>query len=153
MPINIFEITIDLPNTEELLNGLNLQESGRAQRFFSDTVMRHADKYVPFNTGVLKNSAQVVASGDAITYTTPYARYLWFGKLYVDPITGKGAFHDPKTGRFWSRPGVQKIPTDKDLQFNGAPERGARWVERMWTVEGEQICGEVERFIMMNKKI
>lgn len=153
MSITTFDITIDLPNSEELLDGLNLQESGKAQRFFSDSVMRHADKYVPFRTGVLKNSAQVVASGDAITYTTPYARYMWYGKLMVDPITGKGAFHDPRTGRFWSRPGVQKIPTNRDLEYNGAPERGAKWVEHMWTIEGESIVEEVERFILVNKKI
>lgn len=153
MSIDVFDIVIDLPNTDELLRGLNLEEGGRAQRFFSESVMRHADKYVPFRSGVLKNSAQIVASGDAITYTTPYARYVWFGKLMVDPITGKGAFHDPRTGRFWSRPGVQKIPTNRDLKFNGAPTRGAMWIDRMWLVEGDNITEEVKRYILMNKKI
>lgn len=153
MSITTFDITIDMPGTDELLEGLNLEERGAVQRFFSDTVMRHSDKYVPFSSGALKNSAKVEASGDAITYTTPYARYLWFGKLYVDPITGKGAFHDPKTGRFWSRPYVQKVPSDRDLQFNGAPTRGSRWVERMWQNEGHIITEEVERFMYQNKKI
>lgn len=153
MPIVTFDITIDLPGTDELLKGLNLEESGQVQRFFSDSVMRHSDRYVPFSSGVLKNSAQVESGGDAITYTTPYARYLWFGKLYVDPVTLKGAFHDEKTGRFWSRPGVQKIPTDRDLQFNGAPMRGARWVERMWEQESNIIVDEVERYILQNKTI
>lgn len=153
MSVTIFDIIIDLPEAEKLIEGLNLQEGGQAQRFFSETVMHHADKYVPFSSGILKNSAQVESSGDSIIYTTPYARYLWFGKLYVDPITHKGAFHNPKTGRFWSRPRIQKIPTDKDLQFSGAPMRGARWVERMWENESNIIIDEVERFILANKKI
>lgn len=153
MPVGTFDIYIDLPNAGELIKGLNLEQGGKVQKFFSNEVMRFSDRYVPFASGTLKNSAQVIPSGDAITYTTPYARYLWFGKLYVDPKTGKGAFHDPVTGRFWSRPGVQKIATTKSLKFNGAPMRGERWVERMWQKESDDIISEVEVFIYRNKKI
>lgn len=143
----MFDIKVDFSSADTLLSGLGLEERGRVQRFFTDDVMRRADKYVPFESGVLKNSAQVVDNGTAITYTTPYARYLYYGKLYVDPIYLIGAFHDPVTGRFWSRPGVKKIPTNKDLQYNEAPERGSHWVERMWQAEGNIIIDEVTRYI------
>ena len=52
-----------------------------------------------------------------VIYNSPYAHYQWEGKLYVDPITGKGAFYDPDYG-FWSRPGVTKIPTDIPLNYS-----------------------------------
>ena len=42
-----------------------------------------------------------------IHYLSPYAHYQWEGKLYVDPITKKGAFTNGE-GLFWSRPGVAK---------------------------------------------
>lgn len=155
MSIASFSITIGLPGTEDLLKGLNVEESGKAQRFFSDTLMRHSDKYVPFESGILKNSAYVSAGGDFIVYPTVYARYLWYGDLYVDPITLKGAFHDPVSGRFWSRPYVQKIkdPNGRKLKFNGAPIRGEKWVERCWENESNTIIEEVKEFIMRNKTI
>lgn len=155
MSIDIFNITIDLPGSDELVKGLNLEEAGKVQRFFSDTILRRSDKYVPFESGILKNSGMVSADGESITYTSPYARYLWYGDLYVDPVYLIGAFHDPVTGRFWSRPGVQKIkdPRGRKLQLNGAPMRGERWVERCWQNESDVICQEVEDFILLNKKI
>lgn len=149
----IFTVEIDLPGTEDLLKGLNLEEAGKVQRFFTLDVMRRADKYVPFETGVLKNS--VIPSPDyaELIYSTPYAQYMWFGKLMVDPITGKGAFHDPISGRFWSRPNTPKVLTDIDLNYNEAPQRGAFWIDRMWEAEGNEIIREVEDFITLNKTI
>lgn len=86
-----------------------------------------------------------------IYYNAPYARYLWYGKLMVDPITRKGAFYNPKTGRFWSRPRTPKVLTDRDLNFNQSPPRGAKWIDRMWEVEGEQVLDSLKRFIVQQR--
>ena len=121
---------------------------GPVQMFFANEVMRKADPYVPMGSGVLKNSARVVDGGEAIEYSTPYARYHWYGKLMVDPIIGKGAFHDPISGRFWSRPNTPKVLTDRDMSYQGAPMRGPMWVDRMWLTEKESILSSVSQFIM-----
>lgn len=147
MSVETFTIDIDLPQVETMIKKLGLEPSGKVQRFFTNEVMRRADRYVPFRTGVMKNSAHASSDYTGIIYVAPYARYLWYGKLMVDPITGKGAFHDPISGRFWSRPGVNKVLTDRDLEFNGAPMRGSHWVERMWTAEGNEITDSVEKYI------
>lgn len=99
------------------------------QEMFANELLKLSDPYTPFSSGVLKDSGRVTDDGKAIEYNTPYANYLYQGKLMVDPKTKKGAFYSPDYG-FWSRPGVAKELTGRDLQFQGAPQRGAFWVQR-----------------------
>ena len=111
----------------------------KAQNFLKSEVLRFSDDYVPMDSGILKNTAFYTTYGDVIVYPAPYAQYHWHGKLMVDPITGKGAFHDPVSGRYWSRPGVQKVLTDRKMNYSGAPKRGDHWVDRMMQEEGDTI--------------
>ena len=142
----MFNVKVDFKGSEAILAAHGLDPGGRVQRFFSSEVMRVSNPYVPFRNGVLQASAHVADNGAAVIYDTPYARYHWYGKLMVDPITKKGAFHDPMTGRFWSRPNVQKELTDRDLQYNGAPLRGPRWVERAWIDNGDDVIKAVQAY-------
>lgn len=145
-----FDIDIQLVGTDTLLRGLNLEQGGKVQQFFTSEVIRLSDKYVPFRAGILKNSVHPAPDFGAIFYTAPYARYHWFGKLMVDPITGKGSFFNPLEGRHWSRPNTQKVLTDRDMQYQGAPLRGPFWTERMWEAEVGQILESTRLFIEMN---
>lgn len=140
----MFDISIETDGLQEVMN--KAVNTDNAQRFFANELMRLSADYVPFDTGLLSASARVSASGDAIIYETPYARYLWYGKLMVDPITGKGAFFNEKYG-FWSRPGVQKKLTDKDLSYQGAPLRGSYWVQRCFNDNKEQLLSSTAKFI------
>ena len=42
-----------------------------------------------------------------------------------------GAFHDPLSGRYWSRKGIKKIPSGKKLNYHGGSLRGDHFIERM----------------------
>lgn len=141
------EIEIKLDGAEKILENHGLNGAGPAQRFFTSEIMRLSDPYVPFRSAVLKNSAHPTDEWDAIIYNTPYARYHWYGKLMVDPITHKGAFYDPKSGRFWSRPNTPKVLTDRDMEYTGAPMRGPRWCERCWIDHKDSIIKATEAFI------
>lgn len=143
----MFKVDIKLDGTEKILEGLGLQEAGPVQKFFTSEIMRLSDPYVPFRSGPLKNSAHPTMYWDGIIYDTPYARYHWYGKLMVDPITKKGAFYDPKSGRYWSRPNTPKELTDRDLQYTGGPLRGPRWVERCWLDNKDSIIKATEAYI------
>jgi hypothetical protein len=143
----MFRVDIQLDGSEKILEGLGLQEAGPVQRFFTSDIMRLSDPYVPFRQGPLKNSAHPTPNWDGIIYNTPDARYHWFGKLMVDPITKKGAFYDPKSGRFWSRPNTPKELTDRDMQYTGGPLRGPRWVERCWIDNKDSIIKATEAYI------
>lgn len=146
---DIFSVYVDFSEIEKVINnGLKESTFNNAQKYFAKEVHRWSDDYVPFSEGALKNLSYVAEDGSYIEYTQPYARYMWYGKLMVDPKTGKGCFYNPVTGRMWSRKGVQKVLTDRDLQYNGAPKRGPKWVERMWNENSQTICNEVQNFIV-----
>lgn len=127
-----------------------LADRNKVMRFASNEIVRLADDYVPFDSGILKNTAYVTPLGDEIVYPVPYAQYMYGGLLMVDPITKKGAFYNPITNRYWSRPGVQKELTSTPLHYAGEPKRGAQWVERMWNDYGEEICNAIGKYIEKN---
>lgn len=127
-----FKIEIDISDADEIITQLGFAVGGRVQEFFTSEIMRMSEPYLPFGSaGSYRAMSYISADKDSIIYDLPYARYHWYGKLMVDPITGKGAFYNSTYG-FWSRPNVKKVLTNRDLNFRGAPNRGPRWVERAW---------------------
>lgn len=138
-----FHVDLNLSTWNETLCRHGLQKDGPVQAFFTNELFRASNPYTPFRSGVL---ADAVVKPSSILYTTPYAQYMWFGKLMVDPITGKGAFYDPMYG-FWSRPGVQKVLTDRPLHYQGAPLRGPKWVERAWIDHKQSVIDSTQRFV------
>ena len=140
--------TVELKfDADAILKNNGLDQGGKVQRFFSSEIMRTSNPYLPFKNGALQASARLTENGDGIIYDTPYARYHWYGKLMVDPITGKGAFYNPKTGRFWSRPNTPKVLTGRDLKYNGAPMRGPHWVERAWIDHKDEIIQGTQAYM------
>lgn len=139
---------IKLPEVEEMIQDLGLEDGGRVQKQIDESVLKYSEPYLPFDQGVLRDSgyrSTVLGSGQVI-WDTPYAHYLYEGELYVDPVTGKGAFFDPDYG-FWSRPGVQKIPSGRELQYHGGGVRGKKWAERMFADHREDIIREAQSVI------
>lgn len=130
-------------NTNMIKANLGFGVDGEVQRFFTNQCDIHMDKFIPFDTGILRNLK--VLGLDYIDYLSPYARYMYNGILYVDPITGKGAFYDPDYG-FWSRPNVEKIPTNIELNYHTSGT-GAFWDKRMWSAEGKDIIRDTEKFM------
>ena len=107
---------------------------GELQKRIDAALLEGMEPYLPHDTGMLRNSGiinTVIGSGELV-WRTPYARYLYYGILMVDPLYGKGAFHNHETGQFWSRKGVKKIkdPEERKLEFRGGGNRGSHWGER-----------------------
>lgn len=71
--------------------------------------------YVPRRDGQLMQN--VTVEPKTITYKSPYAHYLYCGKLYVDPDYKKGGFTSDGGITFWSRPGVGKKRTTRNLKI------------------------------------
>lgn len=82
-------------------------------------IAQDTEPYVPFRTGSLNTRTRVVEN--MVIYPGPYARYLYYGKLMVDPATGSS--YAPKGGT--------KVLTDKDLVFNhsGHAQAQAHWFD------------------------
>ncbi len=132
-------VKLKMNDTQKILLKRGLDKNGKVQKFFTETVYKESAPYTPFRSGNLGKRANMEIGDNYLKYNSPYARYLWYGKLMVDPITRKGCFYDPVSGEMWSRPNVQKVLTDKDLEFQGAPKRGAFWVDRMFKDKGDKI--------------
>ena len=93
--------------------------SDKAAHIVAMQVRKDTSPYVPALTGSLAKRTRV--DGGEIIYPGPYARYLYFGKLMVDPATGSS----------YAQKGSTKVLTDKNLVFNKAMHGQAQshWVE------------------------
>ena len=130
---------------EQLLAEHGLNDGGEVQKFIDNEVMRQSLPYMPNMNGVLQNAmmSQTVIGSGQIRQNTPYARYQYYGVLFVDPITLKGSFYDARTGRHWSRKGVAKIPdpNGRMLNYNTSKNAlaGSHWFDRAMKDHSESI--------------
>lgn len=106
------KVTVTINNAKGTINRILDDSVGK---FVASEWSRYFAKYVPMQEGIL--ATDITIDPYKVTYDSPYAHYQWEGRLYVDPITHKGAFYNPDYG-FWSRPGASKIPTDTPLNYS-----------------------------------
>lgn len=95
------KIRLQIDPVDRILLKRNLNKNGVGQRFFTHEVRRLSDPYVPFLTGVLKNTA--TEEVNRITYNTPYARR----QYYENPGTGLRGPH--WTERMWADRGKEIV--------------------------------------------
>lgn len=106
------------------------------QKFVDSEVLRHSSKYIPFQTGALDQSGRtgtVIGSGEVV-YQSPYARYMYYGKVMRD-AQGRALY-----GK------APKHVTDEDIHYHGEPQRGKLWFERMKTAHKATILKNCQRF-------
>ena len=91
----------------------------KAEHTVALQVRKDTSPYAPALTGDLDRRTRV--DGSKVIYPGPQSRYLYYGKLMVDPETGSS--YAPKGGT--------KVLTDKDLVFSKAVHGQAQshWFE------------------------
>jgi hypothetical protein len=91
----------------------------RAEHVLAEQMEKDTQPFVPALTGSLTQRTRV--DGSAVIYPGPYARFLYYGKVMVDPNTG--STYAPKGGT--------KVVTDRNLVFNKTmhPQAQAHWGE------------------------
>lgn len=133
--------------TSQIVARLGLQGGGPAQKFFCNECYRYMTKFVPGGVNShLNQNVSLATDGSYVLYNGPDAHYLFNGNLYVDPKYKKGAFYSADYG-FWSRPGIPKEPTERQLDYSKHPGTGAHWDKLMWASCGDEIVEEVQKFI------
>lgn len=68
----------------EIKADLGIEPNGRVQKFFTNTCRNHMDKYVPKDTGMLREN--VAVENDSITYQSPYAHAQYIGEVHGSPV-------------------------------------------------------------------
>lgn len=118
--------------------------------FLASQAERLMDPYVPADNLALAQNVDIYAEGGhgVIHYLSPYAHYQYEGTLYVDPITKKGAFRNEE-GRYWSRPGVAKVKTDKKLKHSKFrhPLATSYWDKAMMTARKADLAQAYENYL------
>lgn len=123
-----YQCTFDL---EDCIKAFGMDEGGRVQQVVTNAVLKLSDDYIPFDEGMLRDSGRI--EGTDVVWgsgAVKYARYMWNGIVYEDPLLHCAGF-EVEDGGWRSRKGVKKVPTKRLLEYQGAPDRGAYWVPRM----------------------
>lgn len=104
--------------------------------------------YIPKKTGTLARNH--IITKDGVRFVSPYACYLYHGKVMVDPDTKKAGWFDQKEGRWRSRWHVKKVQSDRDLQFSHEqnPYACAYWDKAAMARHGEAFVQEITGYII-----
>ena len=91
----------------------------RAEHVLAEQIEKDNQPFVPAFTESITQRTRV--DGSAVIYPGPYARFLYYGKVMVDPNTG--STYAPKGGT--------KVLTDRNLVFSKAvhPQAQSHWCE------------------------
>lgn len=118
------EIDVDFGRIEEQLR--------RAQYRLDSQIMTDMAPYMPHQTGTFINvtrgmSQAIAGSGQVVAAAPPTGRFLYYGKVMIDPVTKSP----------WAREGAKKVVTNRDLVYSN-PKATPKWFETAKQRHGNQ---------------
>ena len=129
-------INVKMNSSKQIIKDHGLNGDGGVTKFLRDDVYRLYEPYVPRENGNLYRQV-IYPNNHSIKHIMPYSHYMYKGKVAI------GA----------SRPkGVTRKISNKPLQYQGGPKRGAEWDKRMMNDRGKEVCKDVENFIKRGGK-
>lgn len=131
-----FNVKIDMHNNKQIIRDHGLDENGPVQAKLLSDFDRFSDLYIPMDRGTLKNT-KTYPNKHSIKYTSPYAHYMYKGKVAVGPSKPKG---------------VRRTISNKPLKYQGAPKRWAEWDKRMWSDRKNDILRDLQNVIKRGGK-
>lgn len=148
------KITLEMKTVDQMVEDLGLKKTGNVQQFHTKNVLHRIKRYMPYRTGVTYKVTviQTDIRKPEIVTDTPYAKYLFHGKVMIDPKLGIAGFMTPEGWR--SRKGCVKVLTDRDLKyFRGKnPQAGPRWDRALSANEGKAMAADLQNFIDRRSK-
>lgn len=143
------KVKVYLPATKQLIHKKGLGARGRAQMFHTQNVLKRIKKYMPYRTGETYKItvAQTNIAKPEIVTDVPYGKYLFYGKVMIDPQLGIAGFLTPEGWR--SRKGSIKVLTKRDIQYTRTknPKAGPHWDRTLSACEGKAMVADLQRFI------
>lgn len=143
---------LEMNPVNQILKDKGLDAGGDAQKFHTANVLKRIKRYMPFVSGMTYKVtvAQTDISRPYIITDTPYAKYLFYGKVMIDPKLGIAGFMTPEGWR--SRKGITKVLTGRPLQYNRTknPNAGPRWDKALSAAEGKAMAADLQRY--MNRR-
>ena len=129
-----FNVKVKMNSVNKILKNHGLDKDGRAVRYLRDTADRLMNPFVPMDNGMLRRN-KTYPKNNEIKYTSPYAKYQYYGKLML-----------AKNGSAWAKLGEKKIQTSKPLKYHTSGT-GAKWNELMLQRHKSSLIKDVENYI------
>ena len=102
-------VKLDMP---KILNKVENREFGL---FLAQTWKRLINPYTPHREGFLKQ--HVIYRPFEFEYIEDYARYMYYGEVYIDPVFKAGGFTNNGGVDWVSRKDVKKIPSGRKFNY------------------------------------
>lgn len=143
------EATLTMKEANEIIRDKGLAPGGDAQAFHTQNVLRRIKKYMPFLSGALYKITQIqtdIRKPEIVT-DAPQAKYLFYGKVMIDPKINAAGFMTPEGWR--SRKGSIKVLTGRDLEYTKTknPAAGPRWDKALSAAEGAAMAADLQRYM------
>lgn len=129
-----FSYKVKMNSVSQIIKDHGLNKDGRVTRFMRDTVDRLSNPFIPFDNGMLRRN-KTYPSNHEIKYTSPYAKYQYYGKLML-----------AKNGSSWAKLGEKKVKTSKNLKYHTSGT-GAKWEQLMLQRKKNDLVKDVENYI------
>lgn len=132
---------LKMHSIEQIIKDKGLDPGGDVQMFHTQNVLRRILKYMPAKTGMTQKVtiAQTDIRKPQIITNTPYAKFLFYGKLMLGD----------KTDSPVAQKGETKHVTDVPLQYNTSmnAKAGPRWDEALQAAESAALAADLQRYI------
>ena len=129
-----FTVKIKMNSTNKIIKDHGLDKDGRVTRFLRDEADRLMNPFVPMDNGMLRRN-KTYPKNNEIKYTSPYAKYQYYGKLMLT-----------KNGASWAKLGEKKVLTSKNLKYHTSGT-GPKWNELMMQRRKNDLVKDVENYI------
>ena len=118
----------------------------KAQFWLDGQVMNDMVPYMPHRDGIFVNltrmrSAALQGTGKVVAGAPPQGRFLYEGKVMVDPVTGSP----------WARKGAKKVVTERPLTYSN-PKATPHWFDTSKDAHGKSWVKGVKRIAGGGKK-
>lgn len=140
-------VKVDMKPVNTIVNRLGVGKTGDVQWQATRIINQRITRYMPYRTGLLATKSKYIKSSTEIEVIAPYASYMYYGEVMVDPVTRAAGFKD-KDGQWKSRRGVPKVRSGRPIQYTKTkhPLAGPKWDQRMMAAEGAQIAKEIQAY-------
>ena len=129
-----FNVKVRMKSTNKIIKDHGLDNEGKVTRFLRDNADRLMNPFVPMDNGMLRRN-KTYPNNHSIKYISPYAHYLYTGKLMLT-----------KSGSSWAKKGEKKVYTGRSLKYHTSGT-GAKWDKLMIQRRKNDLIKDVENFI------
>lgn len=138
-------VKVKMNPVNKIIKDHGLDKDGRVVRRLRDTSDRLMMPFIPGGAGGQLAKLKTYPSNHEIKYTSPYAKYQYYGKMYISPKLGVSGIL-LKSDRWWSPKGENKTPTSKKLK-NHTSGTGPKWDKLMLQRRKDDLVKDVENYI------